>query len=119
MRISDWSADVCSSDLGEVGVAALLVLRRRLQDQHLGAVLARRHRRAQRRVAGSDHHHRFRHRPLLDSGPAAGRQSRDVAESTAKSKIQYKRILIKKWELENVGFGIRARQSYRPLLENG
>src|SRR3546814_12790588 len=32
MRISDWSSDVCSSDLGEVhapGIAALLVLRAR------------------------------------------------------------------------------------------
>ncbi len=39
---------------GEIGVAALLLFRGLFENQDVGAVLARRHRRAQRRVAGAD-----------------------------------------------------------------
>ena len=42
---------------GEAAVAAGLVLRRRLEHQHLGALLLRRQRRAERRIAGADDDH--------------------------------------------------------------
>ena len=40
---------------GETAVAAGFVFRRGLQHQHLGALLLRRQRRAERRIAGTDH----------------------------------------------------------------
>src|SRR3546814_4423179 len=41
MRISDWSSDVCSSDLGLVEVVVELRFRRRLLQHHRGAAAER------------------------------------------------------------------------------
>ena len=49
---------------GEGGVAAALVLRRALQHQHAGAVLARGERRAHAGAAAADHDHVMRHMRL-------------------------------------------------------
>ena len=57
LEVVDAVIDAAERAGGEAGVAAHQLLRRALDHQHLGALLGRRLRRAERRVARADHHH--------------------------------------------------------------
>ena len=56
-EVVDAVVDAAERAGGEARVAAHQLLGRALQHQHLGALLARGERRAERRIAGADHHH--------------------------------------------------------------
>ena len=57
LEVVDAVVDAAERPRGEARIAAHQLLRRALDHQHAGAVLARRQRRAERRIAGADHHH--------------------------------------------------------------
>ena len=57
LEVVDAVIDAAEGAGGEARVPAHQLLRRALDHQHLGAVLGRRQRRAERRISGADHHH--------------------------------------------------------------